>query len=59
MENIKIAQRYELLNLALDERLRRLVAAAEAKVLGHGGRTLETAVELSRPGLSSFQTRRK
>ena len=39
MENIKIAQRYELINWALDERLRRLVAAAEAKVLGHGGIT--------------------
>ena len=39
MENIKIAQRYELISWALDERLRRLVAAAEAKVLGHGGIT--------------------
>ena len=39
MEKIKIAQRYELINWALDERLRRLVAAAEAKVLGHGGIT--------------------
>jgi hypothetical protein len=39
MENIKIAQRYELIKWALDERLRRLVTAAEASVLGHGGIT--------------------
>jgi hypothetical protein len=39
MENMKIAQRYELIKWALDERLRRLVAAAEASVLGHGGIT--------------------
>jgi hypothetical protein len=39
MENVKIAQRYELIKWALDERLRRLVTAAEAKVLGHGGIT--------------------
>lgn len=39
MENIKIAQRYELIKWALDERLRRLVTAAEATVLGHGGIT--------------------
>lgn len=37
MDTSQIAQRYNLIKWALDERLRRLVAAAEAKVLGHGG----------------------
>ena len=32
-----IRERYQILEWALDERLRRLYAAAEAKVLGHGG----------------------
>lgn len=36
----QIAQRYNLIEWALDERLRRLFSAAEAKVLGHGGVTL-------------------
>lgn len=39
METSQIAQRYNLVEWALDERLRRLVSAAEAKVLGHGGIT--------------------
>jgi transposase len=39
MDTSQIAQRYNLVEWALDERLRRLVAAAEAKVLGHGGIT--------------------
>lgn len=37
MDTSQIAQRYNLIKWTLDERLRRLVAAAEAKVLGHGG----------------------
>ncbi len=37
MDTSRIAQRYNLIKWALDERLRRLFAAAEAKVLGHGG----------------------
>jgi hypothetical protein len=37
MDTTRIAQRNNLIKRALDERLRRLVAAAEAKVLGHGG----------------------
>ena len=37
MDASHIAQRYNLLKWTLDERLRRLFAAAEAKVLGHGG----------------------
>jgi transposase len=37
MDTSHIAQRYNLIKWTLDERLRRLVAAAEAKVLGHGG----------------------
>lgn len=37
MDTTRIAQRNNLIKWALDERLRRLVAAAEAKVLGHGG----------------------
>ena len=36
----QIAHRYNLIEWALDERLRRLFSAAEAKVLGHGGVTL-------------------
>ncbi|RPI67743.1 MAG: ISAzo13 family transposase [Geobacteraceae bacterium] len=39
MDISHIAQRYNLIKWALDERLRRLFAAAEAKVLGHGGIT--------------------
>jgi DNA-binding phage protein len=39
MNTSQIAQRYNLIKWTLDERLRRLVAAAEAKVLGHGGIT--------------------
>ena len=35
-----IRERYQNLEWALDERLRRLYAAAEAKALGHGGITL-------------------
>ena len=37
MDTSQIAQRYNLIKGTLDERLRRLIAAAEAKVLGHGG----------------------
>lgn len=40
MDTSQIAQRYNLVEWALDERLRRLVSAAEAKVLGHGGITI-------------------
>ena len=39
MDTSQIAQRYNLIEWSLDERLRRLVSAAEAKVLGHGGIT--------------------
>lgn len=39
MDTSQIAQRYNLVEWALDERLRRLISAAEAKVLGHGGIT--------------------
>jgi transposase len=35
-----VRERYKNLEWALDERLRRLYAAAEAKVIGHGGITL-------------------
>lgn len=43
METSQIARRYNLIYWALDERLRRLVSAAEAKVLGHGGITVVAA----------------
>src|SRR5580704_11406967 len=36
-ENAAVRQRFLILEDCLDERLRRLVAAAEAKVLGYGG----------------------
>ena len=40
MDNVLLAkQRFELVSWALDERLKRLLAAAEAKALGHGGIT--------------------
>jgi hypothetical protein len=39
METSQIAERYNLVEWALDERLRRLIAAAESKVLGRGGIT--------------------
>jgi hypothetical protein len=32
-----VKERYQNLEWALDERLRRLLAASEAKVIGHGG----------------------
>jgi len=44
MEKSQIADRYNLIEWALDERLRRLISAAEAKVLGHGGITAVAAV---------------
>ncbi len=43
METSQIAHRYNLVEWALDERLRRLIFAAEAKVLGHGGITVVAA----------------
>jgi len=36
----QVKARFELLSVNLDERLRRLVAAAEAQVIGHGGVSL-------------------
>jgi len=39
MDIHQIEQKYELIKWALDERLRRLISAAEAKVLGRGGIT--------------------
>lgn len=49
MDTFQIAQRYKLIEWALDERLRRLVSAAEAKVIGHGGVTIVAeATQVSR-----------
>ena len=49
MEAESAGRRYELLGWALDERTRRLFAATEAKVLGHGGVTaVATATGVSR-----------
>lgn len=36
-EEVRIRKRFEALSWALDERMRRLVAASEVQVLGHGG----------------------
>lgn len=63
METSQIAHRYKLLEWALDERLRRLVAAAEAKALGHGGITVVAAATgVSRraihAGLKELESRR-
>lgn len=62
MDTSRIAQRYNLVAWALDERLRRLVAAAEAKVLGHGGITaVSEATRVSRRaihvGLKELESR--
>jgi len=62
MDTSQIAQRYNLLEWALDERLRRLVSAAEAKVLGHGGITIVAqATHVSRraihAGLKELESR--
>jgi hypothetical protein len=43
METSQIARRYNLIEWTLDERLRRLVSAAEAKVLEHDGITVVAA----------------
>ncbi len=43
METSQIAHQYNLVEWALDERLRRLIFAAEVKVLGHGEITVEAA----------------
>ena len=37
MDESPIAERFSLIAWILDERMHRIVAAAEAKVLGHGG----------------------
>jgi transposase len=62
MDTSQIAQRYNLVAWALDERLRRLVSAAEAKVLGHGGITVVAeATKVSRRaihvGLKELESR--
>lgn len=43
MREAPIGYRFALIEWTLDERLRRLFAAAEAKVLGHGGVTAVAA----------------
>jgi hypothetical protein len=49
MDIHQIEQKYELIKWALDERLRRLISAAEAKVLGRGGITaVSSATGISR-----------
>jgi hypothetical protein len=62
MESIHVSQRYNLIEWALDERLRRLIFAAEAKVLGRGGvTTVAAATGISRraihAGLKELQLR--
>jgi len=62
MDTSLIAKRYDLIAWALDERLRRLVSAAEAKVLGHGGITVVAeATKVSRRaihvGLKELESR--
>ncbi|MCL5052910.1 MAG: ISAzo13 family transposase, partial [Gammaproteobacteria bacterium] len=37
MEENPVAERFGLIAWTLDERMRRIIAAAEAKVLGRGG----------------------
>jgi len=53
-ETTTIARRFECLKWALDERLRRLVAAAEAKDLGYGGVSLVArATHVSRRAITA------
>ncbi|MDQ3625097.1 MAG: ISAzo13 family transposase, partial [Verrucomicrobiota bacterium] len=39
-ENAAVRQRFSLLESCLDERMRRLLTAAEAEVIGYGGVSL-------------------
>jgi DNA-binding phage protein len=53
-ETALIKQRFESIEPFLDERTRRLVAAAEASVLGHGGITkVSRATGISRPTITA------
>lgn len=52
MDESRVRKRYELIEWVLDERQRRLLAAAEAQVLGHGGITaVSNATGISRPSI--------
>ena len=52
LETRRVGERFNLLKPVLDERLRRLLGAAEAKVLGHGGVTaVAKATGISRRAL--------
>lgn len=62
VDTSQIADRYNLVKWALDERLRRLVAASEARVLGRGGITVvASATGVSRraihAGLKELESR--
>ena len=54
MEKNLIGERFNLISWSLDERLRRIVCAAEAKVLGYGGvTTVSRATGVSRRAIHS------
>lgn len=62
MVESRVRKRYELIEWVLDERQRRLLAAAETQVLGHGGITaVSKATGISRPsihaGIKELSTR--
>jgi hypothetical protein len=54
-----ISKKYEILSGRMDEQIRRLWAAAESKVLGHGGQTIvERATGIARRTMSQLRNGR-
>ena len=53
-DEFKIAEKYEALRGVMDEQMRRLWAATEARALGYGGvSTVARAVGLTRPTITA------
>lgn len=54
VDEVLIAQKYEALSAVMDERMRRLWAAAEARALGYGGVSIVSrAIGLTRPTITA------
>jgi transposase len=53
-DEARIAEKFELLGVVMDEQMRRLWAASEARVLGYGGvSTVARAIGLARPTITA------
>ena len=53
-EQVQISKRFKIIKPVLNERMRRLIAAAEAMAIGHGGKTLVAkATGVSRRAITS------